>query len=253
MKKILIPFFSLIAAVTLLTGCQQDSAALAPGGTGVGGSLARFAIIGNYLYTLDFNTLRTIDISAPKAPVLRHETAIGSGMETIFPLGELLFLGARAGMHIYRIDENGLPVFVSNYQHMRSCDPVVADDQYAYVTLWTGCGNVGATNTLGIYSIANIERPDLVYILSLEEPRGLGLDGDLLFVCNGKFGLNIYSLDNPERPDLINQIDNITAHDVIPLDGLLLVIGPEKIVQFSYQKVNGVLEISRLSEMAIGV
>jgi hypothetical protein len=251
MKKIFIPLFILTVSTALLTGCQQDSAAIAPGGTGVGGSLARFAIIGNYLYTLDFNTLRTFDISAPKYPVLRHETPIGGGMETIFPLGELLFLGAQEGMHIYRVRTDGLPQFVSLYRHVQSCDPVVANDLYAYVTLRAGCGG-GPANTLDVISIADVENPKVVNSLELNQPHGLGLDGDLLFVCAGINGLKIFSLSNPEQPDLITQIDNITAHDVIPLDGLLLVIGPEKIVQFSYQKVNGVLEISRLSEMAIG-
>jgi len=248
MNRILLWLFALSLA---LFGCAAESSEPAAA-TGTGGSLARFTIVGDYLYTLDNSRLTTLDISNPAKPTPREVTPVGNDAETIFPLKGHLLLGTRSGMLIYQILEDGRPSFVASYEHIISCDPVVANEQYAYVTLRvSGCreASAGARNSLEVIDIRDLSQPKLVQQYDMEGPYGLGLDGETLFVCEGSNGLKIFSLENPEQPSLMQQFTGIDARDVIPLDGLLLVVGPERLIQLDY---NDLEDIKLLSEISIG-
>lgn len=251
MKKILIALIGL----GILAGCAEnsDSASLvAPSGTGIGGSLARFTILGDFLYTVDNTRLVTIDISEPEAPEPVDETVVTQGVETIFPLKDHLLLGTQRGLFIYRVQSNGVPAYVSSYEHIVSCDPVVANENYAYVTLRAaGCREAaaGAANTLDIVNIQNIEDPQLVNSFAMESPYGLGLDGQTLFVCEGINGLRVFDLSSPEAPQEIKYLSDINAVDVIPLQGTLLVVGPDRLLQLDYTDLDN---ITVLSEITIG-
>src|SRR5688500_12067850 len=81
----------------VLCGCDKsasDSKFYNGGGTGVGGSLARFTIAGNYLYTVDQTDLKVFDISDPANPVFRRSIPVGFEIETIFPFKDRLFIGS---------------------------------------------------------------------------------------------------------------------------------------------------------------
>ena len=83
MKKILFPLF-----VFLLAGCSKNSlneSNNTGGQNGVGGSLARFTLAGNYLYVVDETNLKTFDVTNPANPILKNSTTIGSNIETIYP------------------------------------------------------------------------------------------------------------------------------------------------------------------------
>jgi len=88
--------------------------------------MARFAIVGNYLYAVDNNTLKVFDISVPAYPVYLKSKNIGNGIETIFPKDSLLFIGTQIGMLIFELTNPTNPLQISSYQHIYSCDPVVA-------------------------------------------------------------------------------------------------------------------------------
>jgi hypothetical protein len=247
-------FFFCCLLSLFLVNCESDSSDIGlaeSSTTGVGGSLARFAIIGDYLYVIDNLNLSTLDISDPAAPTLVAEPIpVTQGVETIFPLNNYLFLGTQDGMYIYEIMADGIPNFVSTYQHVVSCDPVVANTEYAYVTLRVSdCrqAGIGAANLLEVIDINNIENPQIVGSYELEAPRGLGLDGDVLFVCQGDNGLRVYSTANPLNLQEITHLPNINAFDVIPLGGLLIVVGPDKLIQLDYTDINDIKVVSEIS------
>lgn len=253
-KNVMFRNLSLIFLLGLL-GCAEDNSSLGPGqssNTGVGGSLARFTIVGNFLYTVDNSRLHTFDISNPAQPQARESIEVGQGVETIFPLNGLLFLGTQSGMLIYQLLPDGKPQFLSRYEHIISCDPVVANAQYAYVTLRvSGCRQAvaGAADLLEIIDISNIQQPTIVASYDLESPYGLGLDGETLFVCLGAAGLKVFNVSDPQNLQQLAFLDDINAVDVIPLNGLLLVIGPESILQYDYSDLN---DIRKISEIPIG-
>jgi len=248
--------FFLVVLSLFAFSCEQSEDSASPGAssnTGVGGSLARFTIVGNYLYTVDFTTLRVFDLSEPDRPVETQSVQIGFGVETIFPLDNWLFLGMAEGMAIFQIQADGTPEFVSIYEHIESCDPVVSDGQYAYVTLRAERCNrpvVGQADRMDVIDISDPSAPQLIASFFLSEPRGLGLDGDLLFVCDGSAGLRVYDRSDPVNLQEIIHLTDIVAYDVIPLNGLLLVVGPDNVYQYDYSQAG---ELTRISELPLGV
>ncbi len=107
MKKI---FFPLILLSLIFVQCEKNigySSAVSnsPQTTGQGGSLARFAIAGNYLYSVDEKQLKVFDISNAADPALKNTVDIGFAIETIFPFKDKLFIGSTSQVYIYSITD----------------------------------------------------------------------------------------------------------------------------------------------------
>jgi len=236
-----------LPAVILIACSEQDLFAPASqvgGAEGQGGSMARFAISGDYLYTVGNNNLSLFDISNPADPQKQKEIPLGWGVETIFPYGNKLFIGTQIGMQILSIENPQEPKHLSQYQHVVSCDPVVTDGRYAYITLSTGTNCRQAVNQLQIVDLQNISNLQLIAQYDMTNPKGLGIDQNTLFVCDN--GLKIYDATNVKALKLKQQFP-INAYDVIPNNGHLLVIGSDGFYQYSY--INNDLEL--LSKIAV--
>ena len=209
------------------SGSQQPN-------VGQGGSMARFKIIEDYLYVVDYSDLNIFDISNIDEPVVLNDVQVGWDIETIFSQGEILFLGGRQGMYIYDIANPEKPEFISEFRHGTACDPVVVDGNYAYVTLKGGnfCG--GTESGLYIIDVSNLKIPELKVIYPMVGPNGLGIKDDLLFICDGNAGLKVYDKSDAPNITLINNFENIQAYDVIPLPSSLLMIGGQTLYQYEY-------------------
>lgn len=204
-------------------------------GTGQGGSLARFNIVNDYLYAVDSHSINVFDISDLDMPQDLEDVFAGFDIETIFNRGEYLFLGSMRGMYIYSIINPASPEFVSEFQHGTACDPVVVDDSYAYITL-RGGNNCGATESgLFIVDISDITKPELTISYPMDEPFGLGIKGNLLFVCDGSSGLKVYDKSDVEDLVELNHFKDVVTFDVIPLTSTLLMVGEEVLYQYQYQ------------------
>jgi hypothetical protein len=213
---------------------------------GQGGSLARFKIVANYLYAVDNHSINIFEISDLANPQDMEDVYAGFDIETIFNRGDQLFLGSRSGMYIYDITEPSNPSFISEFQHGTACDPVVVDGDYAYITL-RGGNNCGATESgLFLVDISDISNPSLTATYPMEEPYGLGIMNNTLFVCDGSFGLKVFDTSNV--PDLvaIQNFEDITTFDVIPLQDHLLMVGEGTLYQYSYSDT-GIELISSMS------
>ena len=112
-------------------------------------------------------------------------------------------------MYIYNISNGNNPVKESQFLHVQSCDPVIADEKYAYVTLRTGTTCNGVNNRLEILDIANINSPSLVKTYEMTNPHGLSKDGNLLFVCDGANGLKVYNASDVNNLKLITRMKEL--------------------------------------------
>ncbi|WP_435623495.1 LVIVD repeat-containing protein [Flagellimonas sp.] len=204
------------------------------GQTGQGGSLARFKIVDEYLYAVDSHMINVFDISDLENPKDLEDVYAGFDIETIFNRGEHLFLGSMRGMYIYDISSPATPTFVSEFRHGTACDPVVVDGDYAYVTLRGGNGCGALESGLFIVDISNIQTPELTISYPMEEPYGLGIRDEKLFVCDGSSGLKVYDKTNVEDLTLLNHFKDIVTFDVIPLESHLIMVGNEILYQYEY-------------------
>lgn len=207
-------------------------------GVGQGGSLARFKIVNDYLYAVDSHTINVFEISDLRNPRDLEDVYAGFDIETIFNRGDHLFLGSMRGMYIYDITTPDTPVFISEFQHGTACDPVVVDGDYAFVTL-RGGNNCGATESgLFIVDISDINTPVLATTYAMDEPYGLGIKDNKLFVCDGKSGLKVYDKTDIGNLQSLNHYENIVTFDVIPMDETLIMIGDEILYQYTYSGNN---------------
>ncbi|SHE74182.1 hypothetical protein SAMN05444274_102255 [Mariniphaga anaerophila] len=214
--------------------------------SGTGGSMARFTIVGDHLFTVDHENLNVFDISSVEDPEFARESHVGFGVETIFPLGNKLFLGTSSGMYIYNINDNGVPEKLSFYEHVIACDPVVSDGNYAYVTLSTGrSGCWRSINELQIIDLQDLRNPKLLRGYSMENPRGLAVRNDTLWVCDN--GLKVFDISEKENIQQLYQFNDLVAYDIILDEDRALVIGESGFVQYKLE--NGT--IKKLSEINV--
>lgn len=261
MKKNTIKLLTIALAITpLFFACTEDVGDNhSSGDSGKGGSMARFTISGDVLYTVDTHTLKLFDLSDAQHPkhLSSRDQQLNFRVETISTRDSLLLIGSQDGLYIYSIKHPTFPSLLSKTEHFRSCDPVVAVGNYAYVTLntdavWCGSG----INVLDIYDITDPSKPILEKSIPLNHPKGLGIDGDKLFVCVKNAGIKVFNISNPIAPEWINdlydipEMRNIEAYDVIPLNGLLLVSAQDGFYQLDYtgEKLKYVskIEVKRL-------
>ena len=215
---------------------------------GISGSLARFALIGDYLYTVSTDDLNVINLTAPAAPVFSNKASIGNWhVETIYPFKDKLFIGSNNGMFIYGVQNPSSPNKISTFTHARACDPVIADNNYAYITLRTGSGCLGFDNDLEIVDITNLTAPVLKMTYPMTNPHGLSKDGDLLFICDGNDGLKIYNAANVNSIALIKQFVLPEANDVIAFNNIALVIAKDGLYQYDYSNATGIKLISKIA------
>ena len=241
-----------IAALTILAvaigGCSKDSSETSSfdtkndAGTGQGGSLARFALVGDHLYAVNGRSLKVFNISDSENPGFLSSSEVGADVETIFARdSKTLFIGSRTGMFIYDATNAPNIELLSNYSHVTSCDPVVANSNYAYVTLRTrenevGCGRSNV-NQLDVVNIQDLRRIQLVNEVSMDFPIGLGLYGDTLLVCDE--GIKVFDISNGAEPKLISQ-EQVNAVDIIPFGDLMIVSTISGMAQYRFK--NGKLE-----------
>lgn len=201
--------------------------------TGKGGSTARFTIAGNYMFTVDRNDLHIFDIENPTNPIETSLYNIGRDIETIFAMDDYLFIGSELAVYIYNIEQPLQPKLIDVFRHSTACDPVVADSNYAYVTLRNNgraCG--GTVNELLLINISDIDNSFIEFNYLLEAPYGLGLDKNYLFVCDN--GVKMFDKSDPSDLQLIVKIPGIDARDVIPHQNNLIVTASNGIYQFDY-------------------
>lgn len=228
----------------LMAACSYSEKSDTGDVSGQGGSLARFSIVGNYLYTVDQNSLHTISIADKEHPQKVSDKSLGFYTETIYPYQNSLLLGTETGMFVFDLANPAEPQQLTFFQHIRSCDPVVAQNGYAYITLNTlnqRCFN--GTNELQIVDISNINYPQIVKSATMTAPLGLDVNNDTLFVCDQ--GLRIFDVSNKHYPVELSYFSDILAQDVIYQQGRLIVIGTDGLHQYqqsggNYQKISSI-------------
>lgn len=246
---------SYITARNNWMGAAYASASAASSGNGIGvtGSTSKYAIVDNYLYALTSYQLKTINITQPEDPKIASSITINSGLETVFPFKNNLFIGTQTGMYIYGLSNPEQPSQLSLFAHARLCDPVIADDKYAYVTLHSNnnpsngiliCG--GTLNQLDIIDITDITKSKWLKSYNLTRPYGLSKDGNLLFICDSEAGLKIFDATDPLNLKTSKTLAIGTTSDVIALNGIAYVTTADGLYQFSYKNTNNITLLSKI-------
>ena len=230
--------------------CSLENDAAAPSSdTGIGGSLAAMTIVSDFLYLIDNQSITVFNLTNPATPVqVGDPINVGFGIETLFARGDRLFIGSQTGMFIYDITNPVSPEPLANHTHFYGCDPVVANDSIAFVTVRSAenCRGLVEVNQLEVVDVTNPANPNSLQFVNLNNPAGLGLDGDYLFVTDGDAGIKVFDVSAPrDGIELIGHIP-VNVFDVITLDGLLIAVGSENLYQFDYTDIGEITQLSAL-------
>jgi hypothetical protein len=209
--------------------------------------MARFGLNGNYLYTVDTEKFHIFNVGNDYKIELKNEKEAGLDIETMFIHDGHMFLGTKSGMLVFSLSDAENPQQIYSYSHVRSCDPVVVQNHIAYITLRGGneCGRT--VSKLDILKLgSDYKTSSLLYSYDMREPYGLGIDDEILFVCDGKDGLLVYEASDlatiPQKK--IAQFPNIDAFDVIPFQDYLFMIGDDGLYQYDYSNLQNIEQVS---------
>jgi hypothetical protein len=221
------------------------------GPVGVGGSMARFTIIGDFLYAVSNTALDVVSLEAPTNPTYVNTVDLGWGIETIFPYGDKLFIGSNSGMFIFDNADPAAPTQLSVFQHARACDPVFVKDEYAYVTLRSGNMCDGFINQLDLIDISDLTNPKLIESFPMHNPHGLTIRNDHLILCEGDRGIKAFDISEPEILDekLLDEYQGLHAFDAISLPGeapITVIIGEDGFYQFMFNEAQGFELLSQI-------
>ncbi len=215
---------------------------------GTGGSMARFGLLNSRLYTVSNTDIKVFNTIVPANPIYVSTVTAGvNDIETIYPFNNNLFLGSSTGLHIFNVSNPDLPTKTSLFTHARRCDPVIAEQDYAYVTLKGGgiCG--GNTNQLDVVNIRNLSAPFLIKSYNLSSPNGLGKDGNTLLICDGAAGLKLFNAADPNNIYSIKTITGFDTYDVINNNGFAIVVAKDGLYCVDYANPSNATIISKIS------
>jgi len=227
-------------------GIALNSGSSGSNSTGINGSMSRFSIYNDHLYSVINNYLNVFDLTGNKPVKAGADFYIGRNVETIFSYKDNMFMGTPTGMLIYSVKDPLKPVFQSSLSHVYGCDPVVVENDLAYVTVHSGnlCGQ--SSNELFIVDVSNIKSPKQLVSYTMTNPKGLGIDNGKLFLCDD--GLKIYKVTDPQTI-MSNQLahySGMNGYDVIPQNNILLMIASDGLYQYNYSDLNNIRQISKI-------
>lgn len=244
MKKSLI-YLSIV--IFFSCGSDGDVAPQGRNNVSTGGSMARFTISGDYLYSVDNSRLITFSLEDVINPSKVDQFELDWGVETIFAMDTVIFVGTQTGMHMFDISEGSRPGYLAGYEHIQSCDPVVAQDTLAFVTLRSDNSCRNGLDRLDVINIKNLKDPQLLASYPMQNPHGLAVRDSLLFVCEGLYGMKVFAIDDSTNLKEIKHYPSMRSKDVILKDEqLMLLIADDGIFQYDYSDIRNIQLLSQI-------
>lgn len=200
------------------------------------GSLSRMNIIDDNLYVIEGSSVTSFDITDRENIEFVSSNFVDQGIETIFAMEPYLLIGGQLGVYTYEVDEKGKMSKVSEFPHVRACDPVVSDRRMMFVTLRVRPDCIDQddeTNQLKVIDITNINEPKLVKNYQMESPLGLTFFDDFLFVCD-KDTLKVFDKSESDNLKLVNKVNVPNCQDIIYDRDSIIVTSPDKVYQFEF-------------------
>jgi hypothetical protein len=203
-------------------------------------------LIGDYLYAIpEEHSLGVVQVTDSTQPNLISSSFAGYDLETIFPIQNNLLLGSKEGVFVYSISNPAQPAEVGEFKHGTACDPVIANSNYAYVTLRAGTECGGSANELDVLDAQDISNCTQIAAFPMTSPTGLCLDGSLLFVCDASV-VKVFDASNPRSLQLLSSVPVNHPTDVIAANHVMLVVASVGLYQFDYTDPSHVTQLSYL-------
>jgi hypothetical protein len=175
------------------------------------------------------------------------------GLETIFERNNHIYVGSQQAMTVFKVNDQNLEL-KGNFRHQASCDPVLPiSEDIAYVTTRSGGQCPGEDNVLYVVD-TDLESGSFVEAqrISMSNPFGMALIGNLLFVAEGEFGLTVLDATDHDNLRIIKRHRDLTVYDVLahPSDPDILFIANDDSIE-QYQISNQGIDKTLLSRIVL--
>ncbi len=214
------------------------------------GTLNRLAIVDDFVYYIDYGSIYVFQKTGSDITLL-NEISSPYILETIYPHNDQLYIGARTGMVVYDLSDPTNPSFEQLFEHVNTCDPVLPHGDVAYVTLRSGNDCNGDVNELLVADLSEnfSQWPRFIHSTSMDNPHGMAIQNEFLYVSEGEFGMKIFDISRSESPNLHRTESGFTSYDVInhPTNpDIIISAGPNGITQFEVVDGKDISTLSRI-------
>lgn len=219
-------------------------------GSGVG-SVNRIIAYDGYVYAVSREKMNVFDSRSDFTQVFSQ--SVGWNMETVYPLGDRLFVGGSNAVDIFDITNRESPQLQSSYFHTTSCDPILpVEEETAYLTIRTGdfAECPGDDNQLLVLDISDPNFVSEIQRVDMESPFGMNLVGDKLYVGEGSNGMKVFDATDRRNLKLLRADHSVEAYDVLAHPNradVLLIAGPGGLTQY---QLSGNFELHLVSNIA---
>ncbi len=178
---------------------------------GLGGSLARAAVVGNLAYVADGAGLRILDVSDPTQPLLVGVATTPDSARDVAVSGSYAYVTDRyAALRVFDVSVPESPVEVAHVDAPYQADDVVISGEFAYYT--------DTRNGVRVVDISDPENPvEVGHSDGLPDgasPADLAVSGSYVYVAGDFRGLRIIDVSNPANPVEVSVWSEIHGPDV---------------------------------------
>ena len=94
-----------------------------------------------------------------------------------------------------------------------------------------------------LFDIIDISSPELITTVAMDNPKGMALDGDLLFVCEKSDGLKILDISTPAQPKQMYHFEGFETYDAVATGTSLLIVGGSNLYEYDYSDPTNIHEV----------
>ncbi len=157
-----------------------------------------------------------VDITDPTTPQVLFERHAGTGdqqIQAVHAVGDIVYAGfANSGISAIQVSEKDEPIIVGGIDTDDIVSDMISVGHRLYVATWTSI------------TVLNISNPESITLINRVESlndfnNGLDIDGDILGVAEGFWGLSFYDISDPDKPVLLpnSTVRLFNAHEMFKI------------------------------------
>jgi len=193
--------------------------------------------------------LRVYNIQNAANPILIQDinASYSDNVKSLFIYDEHLYLRSDYSATSYSLAIPESPERVGSNGFMSSCTPILFYKTYMFASAAKNpeCGY--NSSSLDLIDISNKSRPNMVKSYSFEDPRGMAIKDQLMYLCDGVKGLLILDISNPLNIQVLRTLDSIKNTFEAKIEGNTLFLnGSEAVYQYDCSDPLNLVLISKI-------
>lgn len=261
------------AAAPQKKSAERPAPTTTQGGAGGAGSLSQMMVYGKTLYVLSgaegnpHGVLTTFDLSDRKNPRIRQVLDLNNGPEALQRHDNLLLIAGRDGVVTASLGVESRPRLLGEFR--QNCpvnrDPIVVQGSIGYRTIIVEGRRINCTSRLEVLDLSQPHQPMLRATYPIQQPRGLSVLGDRLFVADEYQGVLVFDIGDKINPSVVGTWSMSGVKDLVLSDFDLYAMSGSEIKTFyvgplyerglnaakAFEKIEGIQTVVSVSKALV--